>query len=107
MSAFNLMEYNNINKMLNFKKNNPPEIDYDINNNLCYTSWCISKYYTRKHCDYVVITYTYWHHNHVYNECIQNEVILGHEYDVDVQEDWCRDGDKIICRYNRSDSDEY
>ncbi len=102
MSAFDLTQYNNINYMLSFKKNNAPTLYYDVEKNLSYTTWCLSKCYTPASepklygPDYVVITYTYWHSEPGYDECKQNEneykfspiVVLDHEYDKDVMPNW-------------------
>jgi hypothetical protein len=102
MSAFDLTQYNNINKMLAFKKNNTPSLYYDVENNLTYTTWCLSKYYTNSDQpklygpDFVVITYTYWHNENGYDECKQDDnectfspmVVIGAEYDKDIQPNW-------------------
>jgi hypothetical protein len=95
MSAFDLTQYNNINRMLSFKKNNTPSLYYDVENNLTYTTWCLSQYYTSSDQpklygpDFVVITYTYWHNEHSYDECpISPMMVIGHEYDKDIQENW-------------------
>jgi hypothetical protein len=89
MTAFDLTQYNNINKMLNFKKYNEPSIYYDVNKNTTYTTYCLSKYYTSSENprlygpDFVVITYTYWH-----KENFKPVVVLGYDYDKDVQPNW-------------------
>jgi hypothetical protein len=114
MSAFDLTQYNNIKNMLTFKKYNEPSLYYDVNKNLSYTTWCLSKYTTMPKSDYVVITYTYWHNENGYEECKQNEnkcdfipmVVLGHEYDKDVQEDWDYDGYRVWSRGCYDDEDE-
>ena len=89
MAAFDLTLYNNINKMLNFKKYNEPIIFYDVNKNTTYTTYCLSKYHTPSENprlygpDFVVITYTYWH-----KENFKPVVVLGYDYDKDVQPNW-------------------
>ena len=95
MSAFDLTQYNNINRMLSFKKNNTPSLYYDVENNLTYTTWCLSQYYTNSDQpklygpDFVVITYTYWHNERSYDECpLSPMMVIGHEYDKDIQENW-------------------
>ena len=103
MSAFDLTKFNNINNMLTFKKNNAPSLYYDVEKNMSYTTWCIAKYYQETEqpklygSDYVVVTYTYWHNEPCYNECNQAEntfdccnpiVVLGHDYDKDIQPNW-------------------
>jgi hypothetical protein len=92
MSAFDLTKFNNINNMLSFKLNNPPQLDYGGNKNIFYTTWCLAKYYQNSEQpklygpDFVVIHYTYWHSERGYDECKQNNI--EHEYDKDVRPSW-------------------
>jgi hypothetical protein len=100
MSAFDLTQFNNINWMLQFKLNNPPQFDYEKDKNMFYTIWCLNRYEQRSkqpHLygpDEVVITYVYWHNENGYDECKQDNnvfspmLVLGHEYDKDVRESW-------------------
>jgi hypothetical protein len=96
MSAFDLTQYNNINNMLTFKKNNTPSFYYDVVNNLTYTTWCLAKYEQPSEQpklygpDIVVITYTYWHNELCYNEyeCPRPIVIIDAEYDKDIIPNW-------------------
>jgi hypothetical protein len=119
MSAFDLTQYNNINYMLTFKKNNKPSLYYDVENNLSYTTWCLAKYDQPSDNpklygpDFVVITYTYWHNEHGYDECKQDEengfkfspiVVLGAEYDKDVQPNW-HDAASYYNKYLKDDDD--
>jgi hypothetical protein len=121
MSAFNLTLYNNINNMLSFKLNNAPSLYYDVDKNMSYTTWCLTKYYTSSDKpklygpDYVVVTYTYWHNEYGYDECKQNDdeyeytsptVIVGNEYDKDVQPNW-HDAASYHKYDNYTDEDRY
>ena len=101
MSAFDLSEFNNINNLLKFKLNNPPQLYINYTNNVSYATFCLTKYYTDSKQpkldgpDFVVIHYTYWFNEYGYEECKCNEdyfpgsiVVLGAEYDKDVQPNW-------------------
>jgi len=109
MSDFDLTQFNNINRMLSFKLNNPPDIDYDNDKNIIYTSWCLNKYdqtSEQPHWygpDYVVITYTYWHNKYECN--FSPTVILGHDYDKDVRPCW--DSAASYYKYDRDSDDDY
>ena len=105
MAAFDLTLYNNINKMLNFKKKNEPSIFYDVNKNTTYTTYCLSKYHTPSENpklygpDFVVITYTYWH-----KENFKPVVVIGYDYDKDIQPNW-HDAATYYTRCDEHDSD--
>jgi len=98
MSAFDLTKFNNINNMLTLKNNNAPRLDYDAETNTSYTTWRLAQYYkVTEHYgpDYVEITYTYWHNEPRYDEnkntfdcCCSPIVVLGHDYDKDIQPNW-------------------
>ena len=96
--------------MLCFKLNNPPSLYYDVNKNMSYTTWCLTKYYTSSDNtklygpDYVVITYTYWHNERSYK--FPNPLaVVGHEYDKDVQPNWHEAAS--YHKYDYSDEDRY
>lgn len=96
MSNFDLSKLNYI---LTFKLNNPPQ--FYNNNNIFYTAICLTKYYIDSKQpnvygpDLVKVYYTYWHNEYGYDECKFSEdyvhgpiVILGAEYEKDIQPNW-------------------
>jgi len=101
MSAFDLTKFNNINNMLSFKLNNPPQLNYEENKNIFYTTWCLAQYYQNSEQpklygpDFVVIHYTYWHSEHGYE----------HEYDKDVRPSW--DDAASYHKYDYDSDDDY
>ena len=97
MSAFDLTEFANINDMLYFKLNNPPQFHYGRKDkNMFYTTLCLDKYEKSSRDprlyapDLVVVTYVYWYSENGYDEGKQDNnacspiVVLDHVYDEQV-----------------------
>jgi len=100
MSAFDLTQFNNINNVLYFKINHPPEFYRDFEKNISYTSLCLNEYDAPSSNprlygpDVIVITYIYWHDDNIYAEYKQDSSdvnpiqVLGYEYDKDIRPNW-------------------